>query len=68
MPSFDGHIPFCKGTVEALIIRIGFPLKGSFKGFYKGSIVGFYIRCPNHWNRGFGAHYTVMKVRNPKKV
>ena len=25
----------------ALIIRIGFPLKGSFEGVYRGSIVGF---------------------------
>ena len=24
-----------------LIVRIGFPLKGSLKGVYKGSIVGF---------------------------
>ena len=29
-------------NVGALIIRIGFPLKGSFNGVYKGSIVGFF--------------------------
>ena len=31
-----------KLNVVALIIRVGFPLKGSFKRYYQGSIVGFY--------------------------
>ena len=32
-------------TIEAfIIIRIGVPLKGSFKVVYRGSIVGFYQR------------------------
>ena len=31
--------------VGAVMIRIGVPLKGSLKGFYKGSIIGFYSRA-----------------------
>ena len=34
--------PFRSLNVGALIIRIGFPLKGSFNGVYKGSVVGFF--------------------------
>ena len=48
-------------TIEALIIRIGFPLKGSLKG----SIVGFYSVGALIIRIGFWGPLSVVTIRNP---
>ena len=41
-------------------------VKGSFKGVYRGSVVGLYFRGLNNENRVL-AHYIAIISRNPQK-